>query len=178
MVALVASILSLLLIACDRFFGIVFAMKAHIIERKASHSITILWICSIAVGAPMLFVRQMESITWKDHVEVWCDDKWTAVVAVDEETGKPYNTFPGKKAYYTVITVVLYFLPMFLMSCVYLIIIVTVWFSQSPGERVSKEVQLQSRVKRKVSEPSHEKTCRGVSDQGRLKPACAATEAS
>ena len=151
MVALVASILSLLLIAGDRFFGIVFAMKAHIIERKASHSIVFVWICSIAVGAPMLFVRRMESITWKDHVETWCDDQWPAVVATDETTGRPYNTFPGKRAYYTMITVVLYFLPMIIMTCVYVIIIVTVWFSQSPGERVSKEVQLQSRVKRKVS---------------------------
>ena len=99
----------------------------------------------------MLFVRQMESITWKDHVETWCGDKWTAVVTTDEETGRQYNTFPGKRAYYTVITVVLYFLPMVVMSCVYVIIIVTVWFSQSPGERLSKEVQSQSRVKRKVS---------------------------
>lgn len=149
-VALVASIFSLTLIACDRFFGIVFAMQAHIIERKASHSIVILWVCSIAVATPMLIVREMESITWKDHVEVWCDDKWPEFAMVDE-TGRLYNTFRGKKAYYTVITIVLYFLPMFLMSCVYFIIIVRVWFSQTPGERVSNEVKLQGRVKRKVS---------------------------
>ena len=149
--SLVASIFSLILIACDRFFGIVFAMKAHIIERKASHSIVLLWICSIAVAVPMLVVRDTDQVQWRNHVEIWCDDTWPAVVTSDPDTGHDVYAFPGRKAYYTILTVVLYFLPMFLMSCVYFIIIVTVWFSRSPGERVRKEVKLQGRVKRKVS---------------------------
>ena len=149
--SLVASIFSLTLIACDRFFGIVFAMKAHIIERKASHSIVILWVCSVAVAAPMLVVRELNTLVWRNHVEIWCDDNWPIVVATEPATGREYNTFPARKAYYTILTVVLYFLPMFLMSCVYFIIIVTVWFSRSPGERMTKEVKLQGRVKRKVS---------------------------
>ncbi|WAR26659.1 hypothetical protein MAR_012363 [Mya arenaria] len=34
MISMVAGIFSLILIACDRFFGIVFAMKAHITNER------------------------------------------------------------------------------------------------------------------------------------------------
>jgi len=34
--SLVSSILTLTLIACDRFFGIVFAMKARVTERRST----------------------------------------------------------------------------------------------------------------------------------------------
>ena len=149
--SLVASIFSLILIACDRFFGIVFAMKAHIVERKASHSIVILWICSIAIAAPMLVVRETDHVQWRNHDDIWCDDVWPPVVTEDPSTGDDVYTFPGRKAYYTILAVVLYFLPMVLMSCVYFVIIRTVWFSRAPGERVSTEIKVQSRVKRKVS---------------------------
>ena len=126
-------------------------MKAHIIERKASHSIVILWICSIAIAVPMLVVRDTDQVVWRNHVDIWCDDNWPAVVSTDPETGHVVHTFPGRKVYYTILTVVLYFLPMVLMGCVYAIIIATVWFSRSPGESMAKKAKLQSRVKRKVS---------------------------
>ncbi|KAL4226185.1 hypothetical protein ACF0H5_014171 [Mactra antiquata] len=147
--ALVASVFSLILIACDRFFGIVFAMKAHIIERKASHSIVLIWICAIAVAAPLLFVRKTNSVEWKDHVEIWCDDDWEKTV--HEVNGKSIHSFPNRKAYYVILSVALYFLPMVFMSAIYSLIIITVWFARSPGERISaKEIKLQKRVKRKV----------------------------
>ena len=148
---LVASVFSLILIACDRFFGIVFAMKAHIIERKASTSIVIIWICAIVVATPLLFVRKLDSLKWQNHVEVWCGDEWPQQVSENPETGHKEFSYPSRKAYYTVLTVALYFLPMIFMAAIYSLIILTVWFARSPGERVSaKEIKLQKRVKRKV----------------------------
>ncbi|XP_052781009.1 QRFP-like peptide receptor isoform X2 [Mya arenaria] len=149
--SMVAGIFSLILIACDRFFGIVFAMKAHIIERKASYSIIIIWVCAIAVATPLLVVRKEESVTWSNHVEIWCDDTWPMSLTKDPATGRDIVSFPGRKAYYTFLTIALYFIPMVTMSAIYSLIIMTVWFKRAPGERVSaKEIKVQKRVKRKV----------------------------
>ena len=149
--SLVASTFSLILIACDRFFGIVFAMKAHIIERRASYSIIIIWVCAIAVATPLFIVRNVEHATWADHVEIWCGDDWPIRMTTDSETGKEIGSFPDRQAYYAILTIVLYFIPIIFMCVIYFLIILTVWFSQSPGERISvKELQVQRRVKRKV----------------------------
>jgi hypothetical protein len=126
-------------------------MKAHIIERKASTSIVIIWICAIAVATPLLIVRKLESVTWQNHVEIWCDDDWPLKITENPDTGMTEYSRPSRKAYYTVLTVALYFLPMVFMAAIYSLIILTVWFARSPGERVSgKEIKLQKRVKRKV----------------------------
>ena len=69
--SLVSSVFTLSLIACDRFFGIVFAMKAHLTERKAHTFIILIWICSIGISVPLLFYRKQESRVWLNHVEVW-----------------------------------------------------------------------------------------------------------
>ena len=71
MLSLVSSVFTLSLIACDRFFGIVFAMKAHLTERKAHTFIILIWICSIGISVPLLFYRKQESRVWLNHVEVW-----------------------------------------------------------------------------------------------------------
>ncbi|XP_052250387.1 neuropeptide FF receptor 2-like [Dreissena polymorpha] len=148
---MVAGIFSLVLIACDRFFGIVFAMKAHIIERRASYPIVITWVCAIAVASPLLFVRQEESRVWANHVEIWCADTWPITEEVDPATGFIMKSFKGRKAYYTFVTVALYFVPILTMSVIYFLIILTVWFTRPPGERISvKEIQVQKKVKRKV----------------------------
>ncbi|KAH3892525.1 hypothetical protein DPMN_016643 [Dreissena polymorpha] len=149
--SMVAGIFSLVLIACDRFFGIVFAMKAHIIERRASYPIVITWVCAIAVASPLLFVRQEESRVWANHVEIWCADTWPITEEVDPATGFIMKSFKGRKAYYTFVTVALYFVPILTMSVIYFLIILTVWFTRPPGERISvKEIQVQKKVKRKV----------------------------
>jgi len=148
--SMVAGIFSLVLIACDRFFGIVFAMKAHIIERKASYSIIVIWVCAIAVATPLLLVRQEGSRVWADHVEIWCGDTWSAAVTSSNGTVGDIS-FPGRKAYYTFLTIALYFVPMVTMTVMYTVIIATVWFTRAPGERVSvKEIKVQRRVKIKV----------------------------
>lgn len=126
-------------------------MKAHIIERKASYSIVLIWVCAVAVATPLLVVRKVESVTWQNHVEIWCDDEWPLKITENPETGIKEYSFPSRRAYYTILTVALYFLPMVFMAAIYSLIILTVWFARSPGERVSaKEMKLQRRVKRKV----------------------------
>lgn len=143
--------MSLTLIACDRFFGIVFAMKAHIIERRACHSIIMIWMISLAMGAPMLVVRTVHRRQWLNHLELWCDGDWPSVVKDVTDSGHVIQYRPGRMAYLTVITVVLFFLPMLVMFVTYGGIIKTLWDAKVPGERLSSDVKVEIKVKRRVS---------------------------
>lgn len=138
-------------------------MKAHIIERSARYSIIAVWVCAFAVASPLLVVRKTESVTWADHVEIWCDDDWPMTVTVNAETGHQIVSFPGRKVYYLTVTIALFFVPVLMMTTMYSLIISTVWFARAPGERISgKEIKLQRRMKRKVS------TCLTMSNQSRV----------
>jgi len=76
---LVASILTLGVISCDRFFGIVFAMKALVTARRPSLLIAGVWVTSVAVSVPMLLHRRQMTRQWLNHTEIWCADDWPAV---------------------------------------------------------------------------------------------------
>ncbi|XP_062604204.1 QRFP-like peptide receptor isoform X1 [Saccostrea cucullata] len=145
--SLVSSILSLTLVACDRFFGIVYAMKAHIIERKAKPVIIAIWIVLTAVAIPMLIYRRVHERHWKNHIEKWCDDvEWS----IDLENGESHYHRPARVAYWTCVSVILFFLPIVAMFGAYCGIIKTLWSTKIPGERVYKENMVQTKMKRKV----------------------------
>lgn len=145
--SLVSSIMSLTLVACDRFFGIVFAMKAHIIERKAKPVIIAVWVISVAVASPLLVYRRVHERHWKNHVERWCDDSdWSINVGVGESQFHK----PSRVAYWTFVSVILFFIPIIAMIGAYCGIIKTLWSTKIPGERVYKENLVQNKMKRKV----------------------------
>lgn len=145
--SLVSSILSLTLVACDRFFGIVFAMKAHIIERKAKPVIIAVWVISVAVASPLLVYRRVHERYWKNHVERWCDDSdWS----IDSGDGESHFHKPSRVAYWTFVSVILFFIPIIAMIGAYCGIIKTLWSTKIPGERVYKENLVQNKMKRKV----------------------------
>jgi len=77
--SLVSSILTLTLIACDRFFGIVFAMKARVTERRSTLLIAFVWIFAVLLSSPILVYRRQFVRHWLNHVEIWCDDTWPPV---------------------------------------------------------------------------------------------------
>jgi hypothetical protein len=68
--SLVSSIMTLTFISCDRFFGIVFAMKAHVTERRSCVIIAIIWVAAVGISSPLLIYRQQYERQWMDHLEV------------------------------------------------------------------------------------------------------------
>nr|KAG5691316.1 hypothetical protein BaRGS_014015 [Batillaria attramentaria] len=149
--SLVSSILTLTFIAWDRFFGIVFAMKAHFIERRASLTIVILWLLSIGVASPLLVYREYFEVQWRDYTESWCDDEWPIVRYLDTATNTSVVDIPARRYYYVFVCVVLFFLPCLVMSLAYALIICTLWSSQVPGERTSKDIKLQTKLRKKFN---------------------------
>ncbi|XP_034314832.2 substance-P receptor isoform X1 [Magallana gigas] len=146
--SLVASVLSLTQIAYDRFFGIVFALRARMTERRASISLVIIWIFSIIVALPVLIYRQLKSREWLDHTERWCDDDWP----VEEEVVGNFTrtTMPLRTAYFVSVSVVLYFIPMVVMSLAYGVIILKLKTTHIPGEIMDKRDEQQAKTKRKI----------------------------
>ncbi|KAL5018154.1 hypothetical protein ScPMuIL_003876, partial [Solemya velum] len=148
--SVVASVLSLTLIAYDRFFGIVFALKAHMTERKARTSLIIIWICSICIAAPIIVYRKLHVRIWRNHIENWCDDEWPVEQNFDPVTNFTTHSMPLRTCYYVFVTLVLYFIPMIVMTVAYSIIIMKLWTSTIPGERVDKGIAAQKKTKKKV----------------------------
>ena len=149
--SLVSSVLTLTLISCDRFFGIVFAMKAHLTERRALPLIALIWVASVGMSTPLLFYREQFSRVWADHVEIWCGDTWPVLQRIDPVTNMSVVVHPSRTFYYTFISIVLYFVPIAIMTFAYSLIMWKLWRKQTPGERIDTEVNAQMRMKRKVN---------------------------
>ncbi|WAQ97678.1 NK3R-like protein [Mya arenaria] len=147
---LTASVLSLTLIAYDRFFGIVFALKAHMSHRKARFSIAIIWICSFAIAAPLLWFRELKVREWKDYTERWCDDSWPIEMKTVEGTNTTIEYMPARTVYFTFVSGVLYFFPILVMTLAYSVIILKLQSSTIPGERVDSGYAAQQKTRRKV----------------------------
>jgi hypothetical protein len=92
----------------------------------------------------MLFFRSQQSRMWLDHVEIWCADNWP----LSADGG---NTGAYRRTYYTLVSLVLFFIPIAVMSVAYLMIIYKLWSRKPPGEIIDSDVSAQVRVKRKVS---------------------------
>ncbi|CAC5424216.1 NPFFR2 [Mytilus coruscus] len=148
--SVVSSILSLTLVAYDRFFGIVYAMKAHIIERSAKYSLIVIWVFSITVALPMVLFRRLYERHWKNHVELWCDDDWS--LGALQGTSEPTEAFhrPARMTYYTIICLILFIFPIVAMIGAYCGIIRTLWLNKIPGERLTHDISGQMKMKRKV----------------------------
>lgn len=152
MTSLISSILSLTLIAFDRFFGIVFSMKAHIIERRARHALVVVWILSVLVGMPLLFTRKIGEREWKNHMERWCYDDWPQIkVGYDSERNHTLYACPWRLVYWTFVSLILFLIPIIAMFVAYCGIIKTLWTSEAPGERLKGDIKVQTKMKRKVT---------------------------
>ena len=136
--------MTLTAISCDRFFGIVCAMKAHVSPRKSHVFIILIWIMAIGISSPLLAYRKQDTREWLDHTEIWCDDTWP----VNQVTGQRLS----KTFYFTFVSVVLYFIPILVMTGAYSMIIKKLWSAHVPGEQInSTSLQQQHQMKKRVS---------------------------
>nr|KAG5704165.1 hypothetical protein BaRGS_009695 [Batillaria attramentaria] len=113
--AMVASVMTLMAIAGDRFFAIIFPLKSRVTERRVSFVVIFIWLSALGIGLPPLFFYTYTERQWKDYLESFCTDVWPAVVSDDGECDQGLTS---KQAYWTVVSVVLNWLPMAVMVAV------------------------------------------------------------
>ncbi|GFS09649.1 neuropeptide FF receptor 2 [Elysia marginata] len=133
---------TMMAIAGDRFFAIVFPFKARVTQSKVKVVLAIVWLCAISISIPpLVFYRYFER-RWKDYTETFCTDIWPA-----------HNCDYGVRAervYWTVVVAVLNWLPMLMMTINYSVIIHRLSFMRVAHTGSDTMTALQKRSARRV----------------------------
>ncbi|XP_015788329.1 QRFP-like peptide receptor isoform X2 [Tetranychus urticae] len=150
MTSLTSSVLTLSAISCDRFIAIMYPLRVRVTKQRTKAVITVIWIISILVSTPFLFVRKHLQIKWRNFIETNCQEVWPGHTVYDPEKERCITTYPGKKYYYTFVTIALFFLPIIIMTTAYVLIIWKLWITKLPGESNAASICAQHRAKKKV----------------------------
>ena len=120
LVSMVVSILSLVLIAVDRFGAVVVPLRSPLISSKRCHFFIIgTWIAAMAVFSPELFIS-LKLVEYKAG-ETMCFNQWK---------------HHWSKGYYNLSLIVVFvYIPVALLAILYSIIIIKLNFQKIPGEQ-------------------------------------------
>ncbi|XP_045211189.2 neuropeptide FF receptor 2-like [Mercenaria mercenaria] len=144
--AVTSSVLTLTAISVERFIAIMFPLNRRLTPVFTAIVIVTNWIISAGMASPHLVVRRQFEYFWADRHEIWCEEVWPKVI-IDEEC---HTEMPGRTIYYTVVCVVLYFIPIFIMMCTYTLILVKLMLRKRPGTVITATKQALDRSRKKV----------------------------
>ena len=146
--AMCASVFTLVAIAGDRFFAIMFPLKSRVTQRKVSVMIIIIWLAAISIGMPVLFFYSYGERQWKNFFEAYCLEVWPQIQRSDGECD---TGLTSRSAYWICVLVVLNWIPMLVMMVTYTVILVRLRRSRKVARcgRLSISA-IQQRSKRKV----------------------------
>jgi len=150
---MVSSILTLSAISFDRFLAVIFPLRTRVTQRKARYFIVSVWIVAAMVASPFLFYRKIVELRQNIGGYSWssqsCMDVFPTTLECDQRTHKMFQDQTAKKIYYSLVNIVMFFIPIVLMTICYSMIVAKLYCTVSPGERVGG-VPPQARAKRKV----------------------------
>ena len=112
-VSILVSILTLLAMAVDRFFVIVFPLKKKITVKASKLTIAFIWLLAMAVRFPYIYSLE---ITFKETRDVF---------VCDADIGNAFDNSQARKIYYTFVFVAFYGFPFIVIIASYSAIIVT-----------------------------------------------------
>lgn len=143
-----ANVFTLIAIAGDRFFAIMYPLKSRVTNRRLVIVLPTIWALAIAIGCPLLFVYTYNERQWKDHFERFCTEIWP--MTYSEETGCDYGK-TSKRAFWIIICIVLNWVPMVVMTVVYAIILHRLRFNRiGPQNGTMSLSSIQQKSKQKV----------------------------
>ncbi|KAK3090500.1 hypothetical protein FSP39_012320 [Pinctada imbricata] len=146
-IALASSVLTLTTISIERSLAILMPLKGKMSVLSISGCICLNWTLSVAVAAPYLVYKEQLEVQWRDRKQVWCDETWPKLYMDSKCTiGQP-----GKKIYYIVQCIVMYFIPIIIMIVTYCIITITLLNRRVPGEIMESIRAAQEKTRRKVN---------------------------
>ncbi|XP_057376357.1 QRFP-like peptide receptor [Daphnia carinata] len=149
MTCLTSSVLTLTAISCDRFMAVMYPLRVRITQCRARAVIISIWIISITVALPFAVYRKLFEIQWRNALEVTCQETWPSVLLYDPKSSSCISRVWPKTVYYSLVSAVLFFLPIVVMSIAYTLIIGRLWGSKPPGEKMDAALSNQARAKRK-----------------------------
>ena len=134
--SMACSIITLTALAFERFFAVVFPLWKIVTIRGTRWLVAVIWIASFASTSPILYAAKVQLF---DDVP-YCIEDWAPA-------------FDPKRApaIYTIVSfVLLYALPLLVISVLYSIIIAKVWGRHIPGNTTPANVRLLNKSKKNV----------------------------
>ena len=144
--AVTSSVLTLTAISVERFFAIMFPMRRYKSAAITTIVVCTNWLLSAGMALPHLIVRRTFEYYWANRHEVWCDEVWPQVYT----DAHCHTKMPARVVYYTVVVVVMYFIPIFVMVCAYTMIVIKMMLRKRPGSLVTTSREIQDKSRRKV----------------------------
>ncbi|XP_036357850.1 neuropeptide Y receptor type 2-like isoform X2 [Octopus sinensis] len=130
------SVLTLTVIAVDRYFAVLHPLKQRFTKRTAVILVTAIWIICSTSSLPEALFRKVIPIYPKPLV--FCTTDW------------PTHPPNFAKAYHLYLLFAQYLLPLVIISFAYLRIGCHIWMLENPGIAVNNQNDIRSRNKRKV----------------------------
>ena len=131
------SILSLVVIAFDRFYAVKFPFKPAIITPKICHiMIAFIWLAAIGLHSPYFYTFRLKTV----QNDLLCVNEWEPA----------FDSIPTQKVYFLIIFVVLISFPIAVITILYTVIAIEVWKQNGPMERSCQERQRREYENKKV----------------------------
>lgn len=118
--SIAASILTLIVIALDRFFAVVYPFKRASVIRKISATSGAIWTLSVILMSPYLYY--FKSVLLQDG-NYYCFVLWEPLA----------DSLKASRIYFSFVFISLYLVPLFIIGIFYSIVSVKLWSRQIPG---------------------------------------------
>ena len=146
------------LVAGDRFFSIVFAMKARVTEKRPTPLIICIWSISLLISIPRIRIKKFYTREWSDLTETWCRDTdeeeiiWNKKLPIGCE-GHSFICDMSVKSLYIIMVIICFcLLPLIFILLTYSITIYHLLRStrsmvhRSPGGNIKRLIDSRKRV--------------------------------
>lgn len=137
-VSTAVSILSLVAIAIDRFYGVVFPMKVGIMNGGSFRRAVLVatWFMGALLHLPYFYAYKL----YASHGDTFCSLDWSPFVDHDK----------ALKVYFLILSITFFFFPATILTIVYSIIIITLKRQKFPGNQSLKDKKRVAKRNRSV----------------------------
>ncbi|XP_072514734.1 tachykinin receptor 1b [Salminus brasiliensis] len=132
--AVFASIYSMTAIALDRYMAIIHPLQQRLSSTETKMVVGVIWVLALLLAFPQYYYSSTAQLPGR----IVCFIDWPE-----------YSVWDFKKMYYVCVVVLIYFLPLLVMGCAYLVVGCTLWASEIPGDS-SDRYREQLTAKRKI----------------------------
>ena len=142
-IAIAATVFTMMVISFDRFYAIFYPLKEKIF-RKPKILSAIIWVLSIVLMIPYVFLFQVEYKA--DEGTYYCSQVWPW----EDENDSLEETYSVLKKFHIVVFVLVYALPLLITIIIYFLICRKLWLRKIPGNVTDRNRAAAEKSKRKV----------------------------
>eukprot|EP00057_Strongylocentrotus_purpuratus_P001909 XP_003723464.1 PREDICTED: tachykinin-like peptides receptor 99D [Strongylocentrotus purpuratus] len=139
------SILTLMVVAGDRYIAILHPIKSRVVKRNAWLVIAVVWLFSTAINIPLVIYYHYLEHTWPNgEIRKYCFEHWGIIGQLQWKL--------AKEMYTLTVFVCVYVVPLVLMSVAYVRIGMTLSYRSisGPGVSIKATISVQDKARKKV----------------------------